>query len=321
MSGTTASILVAIWASTSSPSSAHQPAESIAGASVSPEFPEKPATKSGAADVSPAEQSSVESPETPARFSASALSFLRGSGVAERRVVDAVLVTLHKARDIPSVSDRDAIKVLVTRAAAEDGDLVLWTVSAGADADQVLLALGRGVAVKRLAAKLGHLSANRIGIQVGVGDSAATDRILLALLAPASSPEIPAVEPQVENKPAEVAQTPSPAQAAPVSPPAPAATPPNPLRAAIIGFYPALKTCVQVAQKSDPSLHGEARVQLDIASSGSVKLTGIRSATLAGGGFEDCVRRAAGHWTTPRMSQGYQAEIPLRILSANAKAR
>jgi hypothetical protein len=31
--------------------------------------------------------------------------------------------------------------------------------------------------------------------------------------------------------------------------------------------------------------------------------------------------QAAGHWTTPRMSQGYQVEIPLRIFGANVRAR
>ncbi len=89
------------------------------------------------------------------------------------------------------------------------------------------------------------------------------------------------------------------------------------VRKAIASFQPALKECVDRALKRDPGLRGEARVELDIQSSGRVKLAAIHSKTLSGGWFEECVRRAATVWRMPRTAQGYRVEIPLKLHIAN----
>lgn len=360
-----ASILAAICVS--APSSTPAPEHDGKVGSLLPEVREKPVKPIGpgaplpAAAEEPSPIIPTQAPAAPApapavasRFADSSFSVLRGEGIDQRRVIDATLVTMRKARDLPAASERDAIKTLATRAASGEGDLVVWAASAGSASNQLLSAMGRGVAIQRMAAKLSRLPAARIGMHIGVGDQAAQDRILIALLAPASEPfavpepaapkpEPPAVEskpvPPAPRKPAATSANPSaspapnpvvtvekpPVTTVAASPsPPPAASKPaaeDPLRAAIAAFQPALRSCVQTALKQDPSLHGEARVLLDITSDGHAKLAGIRSATLAGGGFEACVRQAAEHWTAPRMQVGHQVEIPLKILGAHAAAK
>jgi hypothetical protein len=93
------------------------------------------------------------------------------------------------------------------------------------------------------------------------------------------------------------------------------------LRDAIAGFQPALKQCVDRALKRDPGLRGEARIELDIRPDGRVKLAAVRSRTLAGGWFEECVRRATDAWRMPRTPKGYTIEIPLKIHIAEGGSR
>jgi hypothetical protein len=283
-----------------------------------------------------------------------------------------VIISLATARATPTASDRDAIKRLATRATAGEGDLVVWAAAAGSDSNQVRLAVGRALTIKRLAVKLARLRPGRIGIQVGPGETAARNRILVALLAPESGAAAVTPPPAggkgkagkgAVSPPAE----PPPGAPASIEPPAPPALAPDagakeerdagpaapdgapdtlaaapdtqPARVerlvplppalkegaaaedqlgnAVASFQPALTECVNRALKRDPSLRGEALIALDIRPNGRARLARIKSKTLTGGWFEECVRRAAVEWRMPRTPQGYQVEIPVKIHIAN----
>jgi hypothetical protein len=363
----------------------HYPGNAAASAEPAPQ--EKPAVEAKSATAEPAEAVEVIKAETP-DDGATTLPVMRGNRIVQRRVIDSVIITLRTARSAPKGSERDAIKKLAIRSAAGEGDLMVWATTIGSDANKLLSAVGRAVAVKRLAAKLARLRKNNFGIQIGPGEPAARNRVMVALLAPdqgaaaeaarpqraggkgkpgvpsaaqplappppaAAAPAIP-VEPPPATKPARQSQllpegrTDAGVPAARVEPPvkaadhrdAGAATPdalpdapparverlvPLPptlkegaggesqVRRAVASFQPALKECVDRALKRDPSLRGEGNIDLDVRSIGRVKLVAIHSKTLAGGWFEDCVRRAANAWRMPRTPEGYHVSIPLKL--------
>ena len=359
----------------------HYPGNAAASAEPAPQ--EKPATEAKPASAETAAAVEVVKAEAPAD-GATTLPVMRGNRIVQRRVIDSVIITLRTARSAPKAGERDAIKKLAIRAAAGEGDLMVWATAIGADSNNLLSAVGRAVAVKRLAAKLARLRRNNFGIQIGPGEPAARNRVLVALLAPepgasaatavspraggkgkagvpsplpplalpppaAVAPAIP-LEPPPAAKPApETPTTPevradAGAPAARVEPPAkaadhrdagataPDALPPrverlvplpptlkegasgdSQVRRAVASFQPALKQCVDRALKREPSLRGEGNIDLDVRSNGRVNLVAIHSKTLAGGWFEECVRRAAGVWRMPRTPQGYQVSVPLKL--------
>ena len=347
----------------------------------------------GPATPEPAEGKAEPAPETPVKVVKQVLPppqegdltlpLLRGDRIVQRRVIDSLLLSVRDARAPMSVSDREAVKRLATRAAAGEGDLIIWAAAVGSSSSQVLSAVGRAVTVKQLAARLGRLRPAQIGIQVGQGEAGASSRILVALLVPeeTAAPAPAKPEPHKAKPAAEPGPAPAPA-VPPVTPPpvppaaapaaagglakpprsappdagadgkAPAPTPdagPDLLRdtqparverpvplpptlkegaaaqdqvgKAIASFQPALKECVDRALKRDPSLRGEALIKLDIKASGQAIVAGIKSKTLAGGWFEDCVRQAALQWRMPRTPEGYQVEIPVKLRIVNGDSR
>ena len=152
------------------------------------------------------------------------LPVMRADRIVQRKAIAAVIISLLSARVQPTAQEREVIARLAARAAAGEGDLVVWATTMGANADQLIAAVGRAVAIQRLAAKSAHLPPAQIGIQVGPGEAAARNRLVVALLMPeaVAAPTQP-VEPAA-TAPPPVAPTPV-TPTAPIAPEALAAPP------------------------------------------------------------------------------------------------
>jgi hypothetical protein len=159
----------------SAPAAETAPQETAAAAEPAP----SPKVTEAAVEVVKGEKAKVEEPTGP-----TTLPMMRGDRIVQRKVIDSEIITLRSARATPNARERDAIKKLALRATAGEGDLVIWAATVGSDSNRLLSAVGRATAVTRLAVKLAKLRKNNFGIQIGQGEPASKDRILIALLAP-----------------------------------------------------------------------------------------------------------------------------------------
>jgi hypothetical protein len=190
----------------------HYPGPAVAGAAEGaptkseaspPPEAEKPTEKPANAEEGTATVKIVESEVS---ATAPTLPVMRGNRIVQRRILDSVVIALVNARTPPKPNERAAIKALADRARRDEGDLVIWSTAIGSDSNQLQSAVGRAIAIKQLASRLSGLRGSKIDIQIGPGEAAARNRVLVALLQPTphiSSAKVEKPRPRVSKKPAD----------------------------------------------------------------------------------------------------------------------